>query len=106
MNDLETKFQGSAPSIKFTYEFSVENIPILCLRVGLKDGKIPTDLHVKPADRNQYSSAHRNHAKRSVVFSQTLRISRLCSNESDFERNKENEAMISKERIFRKPDRF
>ena len=30
-----------------------------------------------------------NHTKRSVVFSQTLRISRLCSNESDFQPNKE-----------------
>ena len=59
--------------------------------MGLKDGKI-TDLHVKPTDRHQYlhfSSAHPNHTKRSVVFSQTLRISRLCSNESDFEWNKE-----------------
>ena len=55
--------------IKFTYEFSEENIPILCLKVGLKDVKIPTDLRVKPADRNQYSSVHPNHGKRSVVFS-------------------------------------
>ena len=36
-----------------------------------------------------FSSAHQNHTKRSVVFSQTLHISRLCSNESEFERNKE-----------------
>ena len=54
--------------------------------------KIATDLHVKPTDRHQYFhflSAHPNHTKRSVVFSQTLRISRLCSNESDLEQNKE-----------------
>ena len=60
--------------------------------MGLKDGKIATDLHVKPTDRHQYlhfSSAHPNHTKRSIVFIQTLRISRLCSNESDFERKKE-----------------
>ena len=47
---------------------------------------------MKPTDRHQYlhfSSAHPNHTKRSVVFSQTLSISRLCSNKSDFERNKE-----------------
>ena len=47
---------------------------------------------MKPTDRHQhlhFSSAHPNHTKRSVVFSQTLHISRLCSNESDFERNKE-----------------
>ena len=45
---------------------------------------------MKPTDRHQYlhfSSAHLNHTKCSVVFSQTLRMSRLCS--SDFEANKE-----------------
>ena len=52
-----------------------------------------TDLHVKPTERHQYlhfSSAHPNYTKRSVAFSQSLRISRLRSKESDFERNKEN----------------
>ena len=47
---------------------------------------------MKPNGRHQYlhfSSAHPNYTKCSVVFSQTLRISRLCSNESDFQRNKE-----------------
>ena len=60
--------------------------------MGLKDAKITTDLHVKPTDHNQYlhfSSAHPNHTKCSVVFSQTLRMSRLCSKESDVEQNKE-----------------
>ena len=40
--------------IKFTYEYSVEKIPFLDLKVGLKDGKIATDLHMKPTDRHQY----------------------------------------------------
>ena len=78
--------------LKFTNEYSAENIPFLDLKLGLKDGKVTTDLHVKRTDLHQYlhfSSAHPNHTKRSVVFSQTLRISRLCSNESDFEWNKE-----------------
>ena len=58
----------------------------------LKDGKISADLHFKSTDCHQYlhfSSAHPNHTKRSVVFSQILHISRLRSNESDPERNKE-----------------
>ena len=78
--------------IKFTYEYSAKSVPFLDLKVGLKDGKITTDLHVKPTDRRRYlhfSSAHPNHTKCSLGFSQTFRMSRLCSNESDFERNKE-----------------
>ena len=86
------QLNGFNQYIKFTNEYNVENIPFLDLKMGLKDGKITTDLHVKPTDRHQYlhfSSAHPNHTKRSIVFSQTLRISRLCSSESDYERNKE-----------------
>ena len=78
--------------IKFTYEYSAKNIPFLDLKVGLKDEKITTELHVKPTDHHQYfhfSSVHPNDTKRSLVFGQSLRMSRLCSNESDFERNKE-----------------
>ena len=51
------------------------------------------DLHLIPTDRHQFlhfSPAHPNYTKRSVVFSQSLRISRLRSKESDFERNKDN----------------
>ena len=38
-------------------------------------------------DRHQYlhySSSHPEHTKRSIVFSQTLRVSRICSREKDF----------------------
>ena len=68
--------------IKFTYESSKESIAFLDLKVSVKNSKIITDLYVKSTDCHQYLhylSAHRNHTKRSVVFSQTLRISRLCS---------------------------
>ena len=47
---------------------------------------------MKLTDCHQYlhfTSAHLNHTKRSVVVSQNLRISRLGSNESDFDWNKE-----------------
>ena len=40
--------------MKFTYEYNVENIPFLDLKVALNDGKITTDVHVKPTDRHQY----------------------------------------------------
>ena len=65
------ELNGFNQYIKFTYEYSVENIPFLDLKVGLKDRKIATDLHVKPTDRHQYlhfSSAYPNHTKSSVVF--------------------------------------
>ena len=47
--------------------------------------KIVTDIHVGLTYRHQYLHFV---SKRSVFFSQILHISRLCSNESDFEQNK------------------
>ena len=49
-------------------------------------------MYIKPTGRLEYLnylSAHPYHTKMSVVFSQTLRISRLCSSEKDFEDHKE-----------------
>ena len=49
--------------------------------------KISTDLYVKPTDRHQflhYTSSHPDHTKCSIVFGQTLRVSRICSEKSDF----------------------
>ena len=80
------------PCIKFTYESDKESIAFLDIKVSLRNGKVFTDLYVKPTDRHQYLhylSAHPYHTKKSVIFSQTLRISRLCSSEKDFEDRKE-----------------
>ena len=78
---------------KFAYEPSKESIEFLDLKVSAKNSKIITDLYVKSTDRHQYLqylSTHPNHTKRSVVFSKTLCISRLCSYEENFVKHKAN----------------
>ena len=48
---------------------------------------------MKPTDRHQcfhYLSSHPEHTKRSTVYSQTLRVNRLCSLEKDFNYHKLN----------------
>ena len=65
-------------------------MPFLDLKGGIKDGKITTDLYVKDTGRHQYLhyiSAYPYHTKRLVVFSQALRLSRLCTYEKDFLRS-------------------
>ena len=50
-------------------------------------------MYVKSTDCHQYLhylSAHSNHSKQSVVFSQTLRISRLCCYEENIIKHKSN----------------
>ena len=80
------------PNIKFTHESSKECISFLDLPVSLSGNKLSTDLYIKPTDRHQYlhySSSHPDHTKKSIIFSQTLRLSRLCSKEIDFVKHKE-----------------
>ena len=80
------------PFIKSIYESKKESIAFLYMKVSLRNGKFFTDVCVKPADPHQhlhYLSSHPYYTNKSVVFSQTLRISRLCSSEKDFENHKE-----------------
>ena len=48
------------------------------------------DLHTKSIGIHQYlhyTSAYPDHTKRSIVFSQALRVCRTCYNKADFERH-------------------
>ena len=68
----------------------MEDWIFLDLKVKLLNDKTTTDLFVKSTDRHQflhYTSSHPEHTRRSIVFSQALRISRICSYESDFVRH-------------------
>ena len=74
------------PDLKFTYESNEKEIPFLDLKVKLNEGKIRTYLYIKSTDRYQYQhfiSWHPNHTKRSIVYSQRLRVTRMCSEKED-----------------------
>ena len=71
-----------------TYEFSEESVNFLDLNVKLCHGKLQFSLNVKPADLHQYlhfQSSDSKHTKTSIVYSQTIRVSRACSQEEDYE---------------------
>ena len=73
-------------TIKFTAEISSVDTT---LHVR-EDGKLWTDLYCKPTDSHaylHYTSAHPYHCKRSLPYSQFLRIKRICSRESDYLRH-------------------
>ena len=73
--------------LKYTYESNEKEIPFLDLKVKLNEGKISTDFYIKSTDRHQYlyfTSSYPNHTKRSVVYSQGLRVKRICSEKEDF----------------------
>ena len=77
------------PTIKFTYEYSKESINFLDVQLTHKEGQLSTDLYVKPTDTHQYleaSSCHVFHAKKSIPYSQALRLNRICSNPLSFDK--------------------
>ena len=81
------EFNNFNPNIKFTYEFSEASINFLDLNIKLSNGKLQTSLYVNHTDRHQYlhfQSSHPKHTKRSVVYSKTPRVSKVCSQEEDY----------------------
>ena len=79
-------------NIKFTHESSTESVSFIDLSVKLSQGKLETDLHIELTNRQHYahySSSHPGHTIRSIVYSQTLRVSRICSHEADFKKHTE-----------------
>ena len=88
--------------LMFTYESSKTSIPFLDLKVSLSNGHLSTDLHIRSTDRHQflhYISSHPDHTKRFIIYSQALRISRICSNKSNFLKHLESTKSWFEERV-------
>ena len=72
------------PTIKFTMDIMKDNkIPFLDVLVKLEeDHTISTDVYCKPTDTHQYlmsTSCHPGHVKKSIFYSQGLRLKRIVS---------------------------
>ena len=76
------EFNGFHSSIKFTFAKSKVKVNFLDLVIKIKDGKLSTGLYSNPVDSHQYlhyNSCHGEHRKRSIIYSQNLRLRRICS---------------------------
>ena len=75
---------------KFKFDFSMDKIEFLDLVIYMEDGRIKTNLFVKPTNKQlylDYNSNHPNHCKDSIPYSQALRIIERCSENEDKEQN-------------------
>ena len=93
-------FSLHGPTVKKNYKKLVEdfnsfshdikdqfNRDFLDLKVISSNGKLMTSLYSKATDCDQYlhyKSSHPEYTKRSIIYSQTLRVKTVCSQESDF----------------------
>ena len=81
------------PNLKFTYEYSTEQINFLDVIVKKGKDKFVTDPYCKATDCQQYlhyDSCHPDHMKKSSIYSQRLRIKRLCSDDHKLQKHLEN----------------
>ena len=79
------------PNLSFTYESSKKEIAFLDCKGNLFENKLTTGLYVKPTDTHEnldYTSSHPEYTKKSIVYSQTLRLRWICSFETDFVKRK------------------
>ena len=77
------------PTIKFTAEYSKEEVSFLDLNIKFNDGKLKADLFVKPTDTHQFldpTSSHLYDSKKGIPYSQALRVDRICSHNTNFDK--------------------
>ena len=75
------------PSLDFTREISETSVTFLDISVSITANYLSTSVHYKPTDSHsylQYSSSHPKHTLNSILFSQFLRLKRLCKEDNDF----------------------
>ena len=75
--------------IKLTNEYSKADVNFLDVNIKLIDGKLKTDLFVKPTDTRQFldlTSCHPYDCKKGIPYSQALRLNRICSDKETLDR--------------------
>ena len=77
------------PTIKFTANYSRKEVNFLDVSVRKKDNQLVTDLYIKPIATHQYlhaTSCHVYHSKKSIPYSQALRLNKICSENSFYDK--------------------
>ena len=84
LNDLNKKHR----SIKFDYKYSTKKIEFLDTQLYItEECKLETTLYRKPTDCQNYLHASSNHPyslKKSIPYSQALRIKRICTSTEEY----------------------
>ena len=76
------------PTIKFTAEYSKEEVNFLDLNIKLIDGELKTDLFVKPTDTHQFLDPTSSDPY------QAVRLHRICSNNTNFDKRNDLEKWL------------
>ena len=92
---------GLEEGISFTFEWSDKQINYLDVELIVEDGKVKTNLHIKPTNPQlylRYESNHPPHVLKAIPYGQAIRIKTICSEPEFLEENlmKLKEKLISR----------
>ena len=90
LDDFLEFYNSYNANIQFDLIPSSKNIPFLDVIVVIENGKLICDLYTKPTDSHLYliwSSCHPVHTKKNLPYSLALRIKRICTRLTDFEKH-------------------
>ena len=79
--------------IKLKCNFAKDNLEFLDLRIMIINGRLETEIFVKPTNLQiflDYTSNHPTHCKNAIVYSQALRVVELCSQPDSAKKHLEN----------------
>ncbi|KAL9958229.1 hypothetical protein ACROYT_G035215, partial [Oculina patagonica] len=105
LNEFIDYLNNAHGTIKFTSKWSRDEIEFLDVRVINESGKLETDVYVKPTDSHQYlhySSCHPGSCKRSIPYAQAMRLRRICSKSSFFEKRAKDLVLFLTKRGYKK----
>ena len=89
LKDFINEINSFHPTTKFTAGWSKEKVNFLDVEGTLRNGLLSIDLLVNPTDTHQFldpTSCHPYHCKKGIPYSQTLRLNRICSDNSTFDK--------------------
>jgi hypothetical protein len=92
LQKFQQNFDAFHQTIKLTWDISEEVANFLDTTTIIADGYLTTTLYTKPTDKHLYlffNSCHPPHNKRGIPFSQALRIRRICSTDTEFNKHTE-----------------
>ncbi|KAL9960667.1 hypothetical protein ACROYT_G034153 [Oculina patagonica] len=93
IEDFASFVNNFHPNLTFTWSISEEAVSFLDLCIKPSGHRLTTTIHYKETDTHSYLnyfSSHPVRCKKSIPFSQLLRLKRICSEADDFnERSKE-----------------
>ena len=77
------------PTVKFTADWSKEQVSFLDVEVTLKNSVLLPNLCIKSTDIHQFlddTSCHPYLCKKGIPYIQTLRLNRICPDNSNFDK--------------------